>query len=96
MTKQDVEKRLQDEVDVANSANNGFTKKVVVRDWENYGKSRTYYSIVETRANSKHFKKKDYGYWDNQTNTFSDENALRFTFSGANYENWEAPVNKKI
>lgn len=48
----------------------GHLTEAVARDWENYGKSRTYFSLVETRDNSKHCVKKDYGYIDNQTGKY--------------------------
>lgn len=82
MTKIEVENRLNAIANANNAKDNGFTQTVVARDWENYGKSRTYYSIVETRTGSKHYKKRDYGFYDNQTNSFSDENALNYTVGG--------------
>ncbi len=33
-------------------------------------KSRTYLSIVETRDGSKHYAKKDFGFWDNINNKY--------------------------
>lgn len=44
---------------------NGWHYEAVASDWENYGKSRTYFSIIETRDNSKHNVKMKYGYFDN-------------------------------
>lgn len=41
-----------------------------VKDWENYGKSRTYFAIWEKSNNSRHNVKYDYGYFDNKTNTY--------------------------
>lgn len=54
----------------AGSYDNGYHYTVSVRDWENYGKSRTYFSIYETRDNSRHNKKLDYGYFDNQVEKY--------------------------
>lgn len=48
----------------------GYERKAVISDWNNYGKSRTYFSIVETRENSKHYAKKDYGYYDNAADKY--------------------------
>ena len=50
-----------------------YTYSVKVNDWNNYGKSRTYISIVETRTNSKHYATKKYGYFDNMTNEYVAE-----------------------
>lgn len=36
-----------------------------VRDWQNYGKDRTYFKIVRTRDHSKMHQEFDYGYYDN-------------------------------
>lgn len=44
---------------------NGWHYKVVVSDWENYGKNRTYFSVIETRDHSKRCVKYDCGYFDN-------------------------------
>lgn len=71
----------------ANSHNNGYAYEAVVSDWEKYGKSRTYFSIIETRKNSRHYKKISYGFFDNVTGTYMAEkyNDLKknFTVSGA-------------
>ena len=47
------------------SQNARFTIRAEVRDWENYGKSRTYLKLVETSSETKHYKVVDYGYFDN-------------------------------
>ena len=46
-----------------------YNYTVVAKDWENYGKNRTYLSVTET-SSTKHFKKFDFGYIDNATNTY--------------------------
>lgn len=38
--------------------------------WEKYGKSRTYFKVIETRANSKHYASYDCGYIDNKTEEY--------------------------
>lgn len=48
-----------------NSYDNGYHYEVSVSNWENYGKSRTYIAIIETRNCSKHYVKSNYGYYDN-------------------------------
>ena len=52
---------------------NGYHYEIVVKDWNNYGKSRTYFSIIETRDNRRHYKKFDYGYFDNQYEKYFPE-----------------------
>lgn len=57
-------------------------------DWVNYGKNRTYFKIVETRTGSKHYKEKEYGYYDNIADEYvPGKNDLRdnFTFSGERF-----------
>ena len=66
-------KKLNEIVDEKNSYNNGYHYEAVVNDWENYGKSRTYFSIIETRSNSKHFNKIRYGYFDNKSGEYFRE-----------------------
>lgn len=48
----------------------GYHYTVKINEWNKYGKSRTYFSIVETRERTKHFKEKKYGYFDNQTGEY--------------------------
>lgn len=71
----------------ANSHDSGYHYNVYIKDWTNYGKSRTYFSIYETRDNSKHNKKVSYGYFDNQTEKYVSEKygdlTKDFTVSGA-------------
>ena len=64
-----------------------YNYEVIIKDWVKDDKSRTYFSIVETVANSKHYVKKDYGYFDNVSqsyfgNKYADLNN-NFGFSGA-------------
>ncbi|MGN0708819.1 MAG: hypothetical protein ACI4LM_01095 [Anaerovoracaceae bacterium] len=40
------------------------------KDWENYGKSRTYITAYEKRTTTHHLKSLDCGYYDNQTNEY--------------------------
>ena len=71
----------------AGSHDNGYHYNVYVKDWANYGKSRTYFSIYETRDNSRHNKKISYGYFDNQAERYVPEKCgdltKNFTVSGA-------------
>lgn len=83
MTKQEIINRLNIIAEEANSYDNGYHYEVIVRDWNNYGKSRTYFSIVETRDNSKHYVKKDYGYYDNNADEYVTGKAnIDYDFSG--------------
>ena len=66
--------------------------KIVESDWANYGKSRTYFKIVEKSTDSKiskHYKEKKYGYLDNQTGEYFPEKygnlEQNFTFSGMSF-----------
>ena len=73
---------------VNEAASENWHYNVVVRDWENYGKSRTYFKIVKTRENSRHYSEYDFGYYDNQTEKYVpgkcnlEEN---YTLSGARF-----------
>lgn len=83
MTKIEVITRLNAIADEANSHDNGYHYEVVARDWANYGKNRTYFSIVETRANSKHYVKKDYGFYDNNADEYVAGKAnIEYDFGG--------------
>lgn len=63
MTKQEIIERLNK---VCEQSQNGrFNVTVSVRDWENYGKSRTYLKLVETSENTRHRNELDFGYFDN-------------------------------
>lgn len=66
-----------------------YTLEVVAKDWEKYGKSRTYLSIVETCSVSKHYKVKDYGYVDNATGTYYPKKygdaRENYTFGGMSF-----------
>lgn len=57
-------------VDENNSHDNGYHYRAVVHEWENYGKNRTYFSIIETRSHSKHYAEIKYGYLDNIKNEY--------------------------
>ena len=83
MTKIEVITRLNAIADEANSHDNGYHYEVVARDWANYGKNRTYFTIVETRDNSKHYVKKDYGFYDNNADEYVAGKAnIEYDFGG--------------
>lgn len=50
-----------------------FHYTVKVNDWENYGKSRTYFSIIRTRSTSAHRSEIKFGYYDNQNDKYVPE-----------------------
>ena len=76
---------------VAASATHNYCElTIVLHDWANYGKDRTYVKIVErsTIRTSKHYVERDYGYIDNASNTYvaGKHNAFdNYTFSGARF-----------
>lgn len=55
---------------IVSKASDIFNYRIVVRDWANYGKARTYIKVEETSDNSKHRKVYDFGYIDNIANTY--------------------------
>lgn len=89
MTKFEAVERLK--VIVKASENPVYDYEIKSNVWENYGKSRTYLSIVETRKDgaSKHYKEKKYGFIDNKTEEYKPEKygdlTQNYTFSGMNF-----------
>lgn len=74
---------------VANSAILAGCELIVnANDWQNYGKDRTYFAIVErsTGRASCHYKEKKYGYIDNITGEYFPakygDARENYTFSG--------------
>lgn len=47
-----------------------YNYRMVVNGWEKYGKSRTYFKVIETRAHSTHCTTYDCGYVDNKTEVY--------------------------
>ena len=87
MKKTDIIARLNAIADLANSHDNGYHYEVKISEWVKYGKDRTYFSIIETRDNSKHYVKKDYGFYDNNAEEFVPGRAsIDYTFSGEKFE----------
>ena len=87
MKKTDIIARLNAIADLANSYDNGYHYEVKISEWVNYGKDRTYFSIIETRDNSKHYVKKDYGFYDNNAEECGPGKAsIDYTFSGEKFE----------
>jgi hypothetical protein len=87
MKKTEIIARLNAIADLANSYDNGYHYEVKISEWVKYGKDRTYFSIIETRDNSKHYVKKDYGFYDNNAEKFVPGKAsIDYTFSGEKFE----------
>lgn len=87
MKKTEVIERINAIADLANSYDNGYHYEVKISEWVKYGKDRTYFSIIETRDNSKHYVKKDYGFYDNNAEEFVPGKAsIDYTFSGEKFE----------
>lgn len=83
MTKNEVINRLNAIANEANSHDNGYHYEVITNEWVKYGKNRTYFSIVETRDNSKHYVKKDYGFYDNNADEYVAGKAnIEYDFGG--------------
>jgi|GEM_PF-2047474 len=70
MKKNECKKALNTIADNGNKNDNGYRYEVQMNDWQNYGKDRTYFKIIETRSNSKHCAVKDYGYYDNKADEY--------------------------
>ena len=69
-TKQDFIDKMEVMVELSKSQDT-YTYSIRTSEWENYGKSRTYLKIAETRASDgKPHGERDYGYYDNKTNTY--------------------------
>ena len=89
MLKEEAIKRLEV---IANASQNAvYDYTVKANDWEKYGKSRTYFSIVETRKDgaSKHYSEKKYGFLDNITGEYKPEKygdmTKDYTFGGMKF-----------
>ena len=69
-TKQDFIDKMEVMAEIGN-LQGIYNYTVQTSDWENYGKSRTYFKIKETRAyDGKTHGEMDYGYYDNKTNKY--------------------------
>ncbi|MBS6954617.1 MAG: hypothetical protein KH230_15460 [Enterocloster asparagiformis] len=66
----------------------GWNYKVYSRDWQKYGKNRTYFSIYETRNCSKHNREYECGYYDNINGVYVPgkiDLTARFNLSGERF-----------
>lgn len=74
--------KLQERINIASDV---YNYEIQTNLWENYGKSRTYFKVVETRNHSKHYGVRDYGYIDNQKNVYvagKNDAFGKYDFSG--------------
>lgn len=74
--------KLQHRIDIAPDV---YNYEIQTNLWENYGRSRTYFKVVETRKNTRHYGVRDYGYIDNQKNVYvagKNDAFGKYDFSG--------------
>lgn len=64
------EKVIAEINDLISKATDVYDYKISENLWEKYGKSRTYFKVIETRKNSKHYVSYDLGYIDNNTEEY--------------------------
>lgn len=63
-----------------------YDYEIIENAWNKYGKSRTYFKIVETRGNSKHYSTYDFGFIDNNADEYhagKNDAFGPYTLSGA-------------
>lgn len=72
-----VVKSVKDEVieaieNIINKSSNArYDYKIICKDWQNYGKDRTYIKVIESRkCDGKPHADYDFGYIDNKTNEY--------------------------
>ena len=71
MVEKTLKEKIMDELkDIVSDAADVYNYEITEKDWQNYGKDRTYYAVIETRSHSKHFVKHDFGYVDNKTGEY--------------------------
>lgn len=90
MTKKELIERA--ELIIQNSTCKDYMEfELKINDWENYGKSRTYFSIVKKSRDyrvSKYYTERRYGYLDNISGEYvPDKNDLRrnYDFGGNSF-----------
>lgn len=80
MIKAEIIERLNKIVNIGNAPKNGYHYELIMNDWVKYGKDRTYFKIVETRDNSRHYAERDYGYFDNIADKYLPVKSLDYDF----------------
>lgn len=95
--KSDIRSRLQVLVDERGDGG-GYHYTIEENNWENYGKSRTYYNIIETRDNSKHRSEYRFGYYDNKEEKYvagKSDVYRNFNLAGSKFDIDEALKKRK-
>lgn len=82
--KAEIVARLEKIVAIGNEPKNGYHYTLSSKDWANYGKNRTYFEIIETREGTRHYKKGNYGYFDNLANEYFPVKDINWDFGGNN------------
>lgn len=68
-TNQDFIDKLKVMVEASNAKQDVSEYRLYTSEWQNYGKSRTYYKVYESRS-GKQRGEHDYGYYDNNANKY--------------------------
>ena len=85
MTREEAIKRLETIIENSTTA---YNHSISISEWKNYGKERLYLAIYETRENSKHNVKYDFGYIDLLTANYvagKKDLTQNFDLSGAKF-----------
>ena len=85
MTREEAIKRLETIIENSTTA---YDYSISTNEWKKYGKERLYLAVYETRENSKHNVKYDFGYIDLLTANYvagKKDLTQNFDLSGARY-----------
>ena len=85
MTREEAIKRLETIIENSTTA---YDYSISTNEWKNYGKERLYLAVYETRENSKHNVKYDFGYIDLLTAEYvagKKDLTQNFDLSGARF-----------
>ena len=85
MTREEATKRLETIIENSTTA---YDYSISTNEWKKYGKERLYLAVYETRENSKHNVKYDFGYIDLLTANYvagKRDLTQNFDLSGARF-----------
>lgn len=85
MTREEATKRLETIIENSTTA---YDYSISTNEWKSYGKERLYLAVYETRENSKHNVKYDFGYIDLLTANYvagKKDLTQNFDLSGARF-----------
>ena len=85
MTREEATKRLETIIENSTTA---YDYSISINEWKKYGKERLYLAVYETRENSKHNVKYDFGYIDLLTANYvagKKDLTQNFDLSGARF-----------